>query len=86
MVPFSFGPDSVLLRLDCVLITLLLLNLSDAYEQTIDPLYSVTVPPGDGPLVAFNQVHNTLLGLPYSVCIPQLNHTLKYYSNYTIGR
>ena len=68
------------------LVTYFLIDLLDAYEQTIDPLYSVTVPPGDGPLVAFNQVHNTLLGLPYSVCIPQLNHTLKYYSNYTIGR
>ena len=53
--------------------------------MTIDPLYSVTVPPGDGPLVAFNQVRNELLGEPYSTCIQQDPSILKYYENYTIG-
>ena len=60
--------------------------IKDAYELTIDPLYSVTVPPGDGPLVAFNQVRNELLGEPYSTCIQQDPSILKYYENYTIGK
>ena len=64
----------------------LTLFYSDAYELTIDPLYSVTVPPGDGPLVAFNQVRNELLGEPYSTCIQQDPSILKYYENYTIGK
>ena len=55
-------------------------------------MYSVTVPPGDGPLVAFNQVRSQLLGAPYSECIALKSDDneeafqLKYYENYTIGK
>ena len=60
------------------------LYYSDRNENTLDPLYSLSLPPGDSvPMISIKSTHTLKLGPPYSKCIKE-NH-LSHFSTYTQG-
>ena len=56
-------------------------NDSDPYENTLDPLYSLSLPPGSVPMISIIQTHSQKLGPPYSKCVKQ--NALTFYEQYT---
>ena len=59
------------------------LYYSDRNENTLDPLYSLLLPPGSVPMISIKSTHTLKLGPPYSKCIKE--NRLSYYENYTQG-
>ena len=59
----------------------LTLYYSDPYENTLDPLYSLSLPPGSVPMISIIQTHSQKLGPPYSKCVKQ--NALTFYDQYT---
>ena len=57
------------------------LYYSDPYENTLDPLYSLSLPPGSVPMISIIQTHSQKLGPPYSKCVKQ--NALTFYEQYT---
>jgi len=59
------------------------LYYSDRNENTLDPLYSLSLPPGSVPMISIKPTHTLKLGPPYSKCIKE--NTLSHYEKYTQG-
>ena len=59
------------------------LYYSDRNENTLDPLYSLLLPPGSVPMISIKSTHTLKLGPPYSKCMKE--NLLSYYENYTQG-
>ena len=51
------------------------------YNPQLDPQFSLAIPPGSVPMMAFRQIKENKLGPPYSNCTQ--NTKLKYYNHYT---
>ena len=59
------------------------LYYSDRNENTLDPLYSLSLPPGSVPMISIISTHTLKLGPPYSKCMKE--NQLSHYANYTQG-
>jgi len=59
------------------------LYYSDRNENTLDPLYSLSLPPGSVPMISIISTHTLKLGNPYSKCMKE--NKLSHYANYTQG-
>lgn len=55
---------------------------SDETEVTLDPQFSLAIPPGSVPMMAFRQIKESWLGPPYSNCTNDA--ALKYFKDYTL--
>ena len=53
--------------------------------KNLDKTRSILIPAGQTPIIAFRQIHEYKLGTPYSVCVAEHEHNLKFFRHYTMG-
>ena len=53
--------------------------------KNLDKTRSISIPAGQTPIIAFRQIHELKLGTPYSVCVAEHEHNLKFFRHYTMG-
>ena len=51
----------------------------------LDKTRSISIPAGQTPIIAFRQIHEYKLGIPYSICVAEHEHNLKFFRHYTMG-
>ena len=51
----------------------------------LDKTRSISIPAGQTPIIAFRQIHEYKLGTPYSICVAEHEHNLKFFRHYTMG-